>query len=421
MMNASKNNRDSIQMASIENIEEASEARDNFPAFPTIKYVTLTFKKDKLKNDTMRLYEKIRPYNQASGLTYTKFYGQLHTMILNNLEVAFDPAVDPSHRELLENIIRATLEKKIIENNLASGLNLYALEKVPMTNQDYISVFKDAIKELEPSRLIIDVMQFFNLYYQNITQLTHINQRNYLRHMHMTNIHAAMYTPCVYLKKKSDLEEFCMKVHSYERPKKKYKPHPKSFLFKKRENGEYNIDYALNLLFNNKNEIGNYYSGHPVYHPFTLSDEDKKLLVTLFQNWSMVERFFRDLYELLDKKSSKKTMNERFLVGKVFSTGHIARPSDFNPHVYYQSVEQMLGNTLKEMKHTTKEEAAYIKDMVQGFNNLIMDTPVLMRNKTAVTKRSTSSRFSRIFGFLGGIGTIVTLGTLATFSMYENN
>ncbi|KAI5160198.1 hypothetical protein NEAUS03_0962 [Nematocida ausubeli] len=421
MMNASKNNRNSIQMASIENIEEASEARDNFPSFPTIKYITLTFEKDKLKTDLMRLYEKIRPYNQANVSTYTKFYGMLHTIILNNLEVTFDPAVDPSHRGLLENIMRATLEKKIIENNLAGSLKLYALGKVQMTNQDYIGLFKDAIKELEPALLIIDIMQFFNLYYQNLIHLTHINQTNYLKHMHMKNIHAAMYTPCVYLKKKSDLEEFCMKVHSYERPKKKYKPHPKSFLFKKRENGEYNIDYVLNLLFNNKNKIGNYYSGYPMYYPFTLSDEDKKLLVTLFQNWKMLEIFFRDLYELLDKKSNKKSINERFLVGKIFSTGHIAKPCDFNPHVYYQSIEQLLENTLKGMKHITKEEAAYIKDMVQSFNNLIIDTPVLMRNKTTVMKRSTSSRFSRIFGLFGGIGALVTLGTLATFSMYENN
>ncbi|OAG29856.1 hypothetical protein NEIG_01202 [Nematocida sp. ERTm5] len=418
----------SIFMETIEVIEENLESFDMFEMPISVEYIKFKFDIENLNSRLKNLVIQIRDYGSDSISVDEYFYGILHTLISDSVTAEVTADVEEKYKELILAIFKTILEADIILKTVKNKSPLYKKNNsFKISNKEYEAIIITAYDDLKCESLIMDTAKKVNRFYHNIKQLHHIDTENYLKYINIKNAHAIMYNSYfypTYIANLKLLKGLYFKNRMGSRKEKE--PYKLDKLFLKRSDGEYNLDYILNLLIKNRNNINRHYPNKLIKSTIkTFSEEDKRLLMTLLDNWDFLSNLLCSLYKIIDKRENSNIATdicklEKYSLLKILSPMSII---DYNE--YYASIDEMVSNGSELSDTNSKEKNNYITNTILRLKNLIKLPPIVvkMRNKKETSERAIKekeSRFSRIFSSLSIFGATAAAAALATSSMVES-
>ncbi|KAI5143342.1 hypothetical protein NEPAR06_1772 [Nematocida parisii] len=418
----------SIFMETIEVIEENLESFDTLETPISAEYIKFKFDIGNLNNRLKKLVIQIRDYVPNSISVHEYFYGILHTLISDSVTVEVTSDVEEKHKEHILAIFRTMLEADIILKTVKSKSSLYKKNNnSQICNNEYVNIIISAYNDLKCENLIMDTAKKVNGFYHNIKQLHHIDTDNYLKYINMKNAHSIMYNLyfCpTYIANLKLLKGLYFKNRRMSRKEKE--PYKLEKLFLMRPDGEYNLDYILNLLVKNRNNINRHYSSKLINSTIkTFLEEDKRLLMTLLENWDFLSNFLCSLYKIIDKRENSFIINDICKLEKYSLLKILSPMSIINYNEYSASIDEMVSNGLELSDEKSKGKNNYITNTILRLKNLIKLPPtvVKMRNKkeTAIkTIKKKESRFSKLVPFFSMFG-LTSVAAFTINSVAENS
>lgn len=395
---------------------EVAERLDQVQELSKLEYIKFSFNKENIQNSLKKVQTEIENYSKNKTKIQTHFYGELHTLISKNIDIVLSDIVHPSHQQLISTIARLLIEAEIMDASPAERPSLYHLCKQNITNKNFLSMFNAVVNSIDIDSVIVKTGDMLNNWYSAVMDSPNLNTDNYLRYMQQEISEKIFYRPEFGKRLYCALTNIRLKLNnSSKKVKDKSQPQDIKNLFKKRESGDYNIDYILGLLVDNKNNIEEFFKKMIETIDNPEAENNIQLIMTAHKNWEELNKLFKSFYDLTYKEIDQ--LNEKYLIGRLDFNGVRVKPLALNNEIYNKIVDELLEKTLPVYVGSSKKINAYLTDKISAFKILVKSEESRPPSRQSIVRRSIS-RLSAIFGIVGlvGISTIFTMDSRLNFS-----
>ncbi|KAI5190040.1 hypothetical protein NEMIN01_0825 [Nematocida minor] len=268
------------------------------------EYVTLFFnrlgikftaKPIRLNVDIEEIKKDLKNLAKNENIDEHMIFGILHSLVSNHTKIVADKSLSDLHASLLSEIATNALEQAIVAYSYDENDCLYKECSNTGTNEKILEALREGLGDLMHKDLPKIIEKRINRWYKYVIELKKVDADSYLTYARdyfneRACILYMVYKPLIY-----NLRNF---VESLRYDKESI--FEECNLFRKNEEGVYNLDHAVNLLMKNKKYLQSYFTSFRSPKKDEMPESDKKLLFTLYQMWETVPDVYTKIHNFTD-------------------------------------------------------------------------------------------------------------------------
>ncbi|KAI5189112.1 hypothetical protein NEMIN01_0278 [Nematocida minor] len=314
---------------------------------------------------TAHIKKELEELEKDKNVDEHMLFGTLHSLVSKHTEVTVDSSVDELQASLLSDIATLVLEEAVIAYTYDKNKHLYQGFSYSARKEKIVHALREAVNVMEQKCFSKKVEKRINAWYEYIIGLNKLDTVSYLIHTRDFFNERACWVTVIYKPLKDHLRKFVNFLEDRHRITREKN------LFKKHDNGTYNIDYAINLLLKYRKYIQNYPTDPELQKKDEMPENDKNLLAALDKLWHLVAEIYNNVHILTDVE--KKYVDRAYLVDYFNNGPEKGKDAIADPMKYeYKEIptRKDVANTLKTKpyRNSTKE---YILNKIESFRDLV--------------------------------------------------